>query len=270
MMYREPDAAPHLGASPRRLAGAGARLRVHGLERRRRRRIGRAAVPRLVARRHPLRAHRPGGLLRLPGHAAEDQAHRRAHAQRRVARGRDLRGAHPARPARPRAAAGRRALDALALVLQADRRPRRGAGNADGRHAGRAARRRAALAPRADHGPLLRRGPRPARRPEPVVLRGPDRDRRRAPRRLPGGRRADRVAVGLGARTTSPPPPTRRLRWRWCASSRGSSASRSTRASSSPRPPTTSARSRSPCRATPTCRPSSSASSRPPRRRSRA
>ena len=78
MMYREPDAAPHLGASPRRLAGARARVRVHGVERCRRRRIGRAAVPRLVAGRHALRAHRPRGLLRLPGHAAEDQAHRRA------------------------------------------------------------------------------------------------------------------------------------------------------------------------------------------------
>ena len=44
-------------------------------------------------------------------------------------RGRDLRGAHPARAARPGAPAGRRALDALALVLQADRRPGRGAGN---------------------------------------------------------------------------------------------------------------------------------------------
>ena len=48
-------------------------------------------------------------------------------------------------------------------------------------------------------GPVLRRGPRPARRAQPIVLRGPDRDRRRAARRLPGGRRADRLAVGVGA-----------------------------------------------------------------------
>jgi hypothetical protein len=59
MMYREPDAAPHMGASPRRPTGARARVRLHGVERRRRRRIGRPAVPRLVAGRHPLRAHRP-------------------------------------------------------------------------------------------------------------------------------------------------------------------------------------------------------------------
>ena len=33
----------------------------------------------------------------------------------------------------------------------------------------------------------------------PIVLRGPDRDRRRAARRVPGRRRPDRLAVGVGA-----------------------------------------------------------------------
>ena len=62
---------------------------------------------------------------------------------------------------------------------------------------GRAAGRRAALAPGADHGAVVGREPRPARRAEPVLLRGPDRDRRRAARGLPGGGRPDGVAVGL-------------------------------------------------------------------------
>ncbi len=63
---------------------------------------------------------------------------------------------------------------------------------------------------------------------------------------------------------TSPPPPTRRPRWRWSASWRGWSGSRSTRQSSRPPRRSTTARSTSPCRATRMCRRSSSGSSRPP------
>ena len=66
-----------LGTSSRRPARAGARLRLQGLERRRRRRVLRAdasSAPRLEAR--ALRADRPGGVLRLPGHAPDDPARR--------------------------------------------------------------------------------------------------------------------------------------------------------------------------------------------------
>ena len=53
-----------------------------------------------------------------------------------------------------------------------------------------------------------------------VRLRGPDRDRRRAAQRLPGGRHAVGVACGRASRTTSRPRRTRRRRSRSCASSR--------------------------------------------------
>ena len=72
------------------------------------------------------------------------------------------------------------------------------------------------------------------------------------------------ASLWAASRITLPPRRTRRRHWRSCASSRASSAWRSTRPSSSPRPPTTSARSISPCRAIPTCSRSSSGSSRPP------
>ena len=73
-----------------------------------------------------------------------------------------------------------------------------------------------------------------------------------------------RPACGRRCRTTSPPRPTQRPRWPWCASSRASCRSRSTPPIWNRPPPTTTARSTSPCRATPTSRRSSSASSRRP------
>ena len=97
----------------------------------------------------------------------------------------------PARAARPGPALRPRALAALAHVLRDGRRPRRGARRADGRDARRAARRRPAHAPGGDH----RRSPPTTALVErlglePPELRGPDRDRRRPPRRLRGGRHA--------------------------------------------------------------------------------
>ena len=270
MMYRDPDAAADLGAPPRRPARPGTGLRLHGVERRRRCRLGRAPVPRRVARRHPLRPDRPRRLLRLPGHATEGDAHRRARPQDRVARGRDLRRPRASRAARPRPAAGRRAVDALARILPARRRPRRGAGHPARGHHGRIAGRRAALAAGAHHRPVLRRGARPA--PRPAARRATRARRASSACCTPPARRraCRRPACGPACRTTSRPRPTPRPRSRSCASSSRSSACRSTPRSSSGRPPTTSARSRWPCRATPTCRPSSSASSAPrPRRRTR-
>ena len=108
---------------------------------------------------------RPRGLLRLPGHAAGGAAGGRPHARDRVARGRDLRGAHAARPARPRPALRARAVDALAHLLRHDGRARRGARRPARGHPGRAAGRRAALAAGArspgmasDHGLIQRLG----------------------------------------------------------------------------------------------------------------
>ena len=99
-----------------------------------------------------LRDDRPRGVRRLPVHAPDgarcvDGLTR----DDRLARVRGLRGPHPARAARPDPALRPRAGDALAHVLRAGRRPRRGARRPDGRHARRAARRRAALAPGLGH-----------------------------------------------------------------------------------------------------------------------
>ena len=103
------------------------------------------------------------------------------------------------------------------------------------RHARRAAGRRPAHAAGADHRAVLRRGARPApRAPAVRRLRGPDRHRRRAARRLPGGRHPVGLACGRASRTTSRRRRTRRRRSRSCASSRASSASRSTPRSSRP------------------------------------
>src|SRR2546421_9223473 len=73
-----------------------------------------------------------------------------------------------------------------------------------------------------------------------------------------------RRACGPRCRTTSPRLPTRRRRWRSSASSRGSWAYPSTPPTSRAGPLSTSVRSTSPCRATPTSRPSSSVWRRPP------
>ncbi|CAA9480773.1 MAG: hypothetical protein AVDCRST_MAG85-657, partial [uncultured Solirubrobacteraceae bacterium] len=176
--------------------GPRARVCVQGLERRRRRRVGRALLHRIVVGRDALRPDRPRGVLRLPGHAPEDLDHRGPHAGDLLARGRGLRRAHPARAPRPHPAERQRAEHALADVLPAHHRPRRGARDADGRLARRAARRRAALAPGVDHRPVERPGARRATGPPARDLRGPDRDRRRAPRRVPPRRPAQRQPVG--------------------------------------------------------------------------
>ena len=108
-------------------------------------------------------------------------------------------------------------------------RPRRGARRPARRHARRAARRRARTRARCSiTGPRLRRAPRRAPRAARLQLRGPDRDRRRAARRLRGRRHAVGVAVGRRpALRRGRAEPEGRAR-RCCASSRAWSASPST------------------------------------------
>ena len=78
-------------------------------------------------------------------------------------------------------------------------------------HARRAARRHAAHEAGAGDGHRRRRGGDEARS-QPLELRGSDRDRRRAARRVPRGRRPVREPVGRGRRTTSRSRRTRRPR----------------------------------------------------------
>ena len=99
MMYGGSDAAADLGPPSGRPQGPGDDLCLSGLERRRRRRLQRALVPRLGARRAPLCAARPGGVLRLPGQPADDPL-------RRGRRARDLL-ADASRSSRPASSARR-------------------------------------------------------------------------------------------------------------------------------------------------------------------
>ena len=122
-------------------------MRIQGLERRRGVRHRRPLLPGHGARRHPLRHDRSRGVRRLPVHAPDGPPARRADAPHRLARVRGLRGSDPARAARPDPALRPRARDPLAHVLRAGHRPLRGARRADGHLARRAARRRPALAP---------------------------------------------------------------------------------------------------------------------------
>ena len=228
-----------------------------------------AAMTFVGARSAPaVRDDRPRGVLRLPGDAPADQARRGADARQIVWPEVEVYEARV--PRAPR--------DLILLVgpepsmrwrtfSQRDRRARRGARRAARRHARRAARRRAAHAARSsvtglasDPALVERLGL------QPLLVRGSDRDRRRAARRLPGGRPAVGEPVGGGAalrRRRAEPEGRARAR----AQARGPRRRGRRRAPSWSRPlPTTSARSASPSRATPTSRRSSSASSRRPRR----
>src|ERR1700733_9651354 len=142
MMYGEADAAADLGTPSRWIAGPGAGLRVHRLERRRRCRLLGAVLRRRRARRLALRTDRPRGVLRLPDGAPEGQNRACRRARDHLADRRGLRRARAARAARPGAAGRARALDALALLHHADPRPRRGARRAARLLARRAPRRR--------------------------------------------------------------------------------------------------------------------------------
>ena len=95
-----------------------------------------------------------------------------------------------------------------------------------------------------------RRRPRRSARPRALVLRGPDRHRRRRARRLQGGRHRRRRACGRRSRTTSRSRPTRRRRSRCSRGSRCCSTRASTPRSSRRRPSRSSARSRTRSRPT--------------------
>ena len=129
--------------------------------------------------------------------------------------------ARPDRRARSRPAERGRAQPPLAHLRRLDRLRRRAAGRRDGRHPGRADRGRRPHPPGADHGPGVRPGAGRAPRPEPLELRGADRDRRRGPRRLPAPRHRPRRASGRPSPTTWRRCPTRRRRSRCFAAWRG-------------------------------------------------
>ena len=144
MMYGESDAASDLGSS----SGRAFALRRWSAPSRAGTTPGDAASAAVSflgssLERRALRADRPRGVLRLSVHASAHQAGRGPHARDQLAVGGDLRGARAPRAPGPRARPGRRALDALARVQLADRRPGRGARRPDHGHARSAARRRA-------------------------------------------------------------------------------------------------------------------------------
>ena len=198
MIYAEADAAAAMGISARRIEGSRADLRLQGLERRGRRGLERDHVRRRRARRTAVRDDRSRGVLRLPEHPPAGQAGRRARPPDRVARGRALRGAGPARDPRPRPDGRTRAVAQVAHVQQGDRRARRGARHAARGHARGAARRRPPHAPDLGHRDGDRHRPGRPPRPHPLLVRGSDRNRRRAARRLPGERPAVGEPVGGG------------------------------------------------------------------------
>ena len=176
----------------------GAHRRLPRLERRRAGRVARGRLSREDVGRGAVRDDRAGGLLRLPGDAADGLARRRAHATDRLARERLLprvsRGARTGRAAAPR----RRAEPALAALLEPGRRPGARVRGRDGGDARRAARGRAAHAPGSGHRHRERPRARRAARAPGLALRGTDRDRRCAPRRLPSG--VDPVREPVGGR----------------------------------------------------------------------
>ena len=224
MMYGGSDAAADLGPPSRRPPGPGDGVRVPGLERRRRRRLERGLVPRLArsarsaSRRidseefYDFQANRP--CIRFGDETISEREIVwptveifEAPAPRAP---RDLvlvQGVEPSMRWRTFSAT--------------PRRPRRGARRAGGRHTRRAARAtcrtraRCAMTGHASDASLLR-----APRDPALLLRGPDRDRRRAARRLRADAGCRRRACGRRCPTTSPPPPTRRPRSRCCAASK--------------------------------------------------
>ena len=173
------------------------------------------------------RSDRPGGVLRLPGEPADDPPDRGADPRDRMARQR----------APCRDATGRRTRD---LVLLAGTEPNlRWRTFADG--IAEIAERLgvemvvtlgALIADVAHTLPVPITGLASDELVErldldPLDLRGPDRGRRRSPRRLPSPRHFPQRASGRPCRTTSPRSPIRRRPWRCCAASRGSPGSRS-------------------------------------------
>ena len=214
---------------------------------------------------------RSRGVLRLPGDPAEGQARSRAARARSPGRrSRSTRRACRARRATSccwrapsRRCAGARSARLIVDLAEA-------LGDADGRHARRAARRRAALAARADHRPGLRRGARRApRRCRARSYEGPTGHRRRAARRLPGGRHAVGEPVGQRAALRR-----RRAEPEGRARARAQAREPRRRDGRRQRARVRGRRLRAPGlagrrRATPTCRRSSSAWRRRPRRRSR-
>ena len=176
---------------------------------------------RRLARDRAGRPDRSRGVLRLPGEPADDRDLRRDDAGRRVARQPDRRRHGRGSRARPAADQRHRAEHPLAHLLQRRPRRRRGMRRRVGRHLRLADRRRRPHPPGADHRPGDRRRDDRAARLRGRRLRGPDRDPRHLPRRLPRARHRPPPASGPPSPTTPPPSRTRRPAWRCCAGSRG-------------------------------------------------
>ena len=201
------------------LADPGRRLR--GLERRRQRGDHGARRDRRLARRGADRRARPGGVLRLPGHPADDPAHRGPDARGRLARERRPRR----RRRRPPSAtwcsiSGIEPNSRWRTFAEAVHRGRRAARGRDGGHARRAARRRRPHPPGPDH--RARLGSRARRAGSASAARATrGRPGSSASSTTPAGDAGSpRPASGRPSRTTSPRSPTRRRRWRCCAGSR--------------------------------------------------
>ena len=231
-MYGESDAAAALGIPSRRAAGPGAGLRVQGLERRR------ATPPRPRSRSSAARSARSASRRST---RRSSTTSRQVRPQVKLVDGETREIVWPAVELYE-ARVPRAPRDLILLVgtepsmrwrtfTQGDRRARRGARHPAGRDA------RARCWPtsrtrgrcRSPGSPRTRRWSRGSGCSR-SSLRGPDRDRRRPARRLPATRGLPSASLWAavpalrrrGART-------RRPRWRWCASSRASSASPSTR-----------------------------------------
>ena len=195
-----------------------ARVRVLRLERRRRGRHDECAVPAPAAGGDAVLRARPRRVLRFPGGPPDRLARRRRRAAAVVARELvRLRGA-PERQ-RHRGDGRHRAAEPLEALLAQRRRGGARERRRARRHARRLPGRHAAHPPGARDRLGRRRARRPAR-PRTVGLRGPDRHRRRHPRRLQGGRHRRRRACGRPSRTTSRSRPTRRRRSRCSRASR--------------------------------------------------
>ena len=266
MMYGEPDAAAAMGVPTRRLAGAGADLRVQGLERRRRRRLD------APSRSSAARWARAGSRRSIPRSSTTSRPRVRGSSWSRARPAQIVWPAVELYEARvPRAPrdlvllSRHRAVVALADVQPARSSswPRRSAPSSWSRSARCSPTCRTRARCRSPAWPptpalVARLGLTPSSYEGPTGIVGDP------ARRLPGGRPAVGEPVGgrpaLHRRRAEPEG-----RARAGAQARGPRRRGRRRAPSSrPPPPTTSARSTWRSRATPTSRRSSSASSRPP------
>ena len=215
-----------------RAALAGAGRGVHGLERRRRRRLDRrcATWPRPGRpTSSPSSIPRSSSTTSPPGRRSASST---ATTREIVWPATELLSASTA-GRRRRAGHRARAAAALAHLLPRDRRGGRGARRLDGGHPGRAARRRAPPPAGVHHRHRLRRRPGRALRPAAVPLRGARRASSAASTTPAPAPASPRCRCGPPSPPTRPARPRPRPRWPCCGGRPRSSAPRSTPAASS-------------------------------------